>query len=94
MPLPDASDFRVSLGKEETERIQRQITATVQASLTVASRELWQRLYEAVSHMAERLSAYKVGEETVEHPFRDTVVTNLVRLVDVLPKLTRQGLRP
>jgi len=33
MPLPDASDSRVSLGKEETERIQRQITATVQASL-------------------------------------------------------------
>ena len=91
MPLPDANDFRVSLGKEETERIQRQITATVQASLTVASRELWQRLYEAVSHMAERLSAYKVGEERVEHPFRDTVVTNLVRLVDVLPKLNVTG---
>ena len=87
MPLPDASDFRVSLGDEETKRIQRQITATVEASLTIASRELWQRLYEAVSHMAERLSAYKVSESGVEHPFRDTIVTNLVRLVDVLPKL-------
>lgn len=87
MPLPDARDFRVSLGDEETARIQRQITATVQASLTVASRELWRRLYEAVSHMAERLSAYKVSDVGVEHPFRDTVVTNLVRLVEVLPKL-------
>ena len=76
MPLPDASDSRVSLGKEETERIQRQITATVQASLTVASRELWQRLYEAVSHMAERLSAYKVGEERVEHPFQPRLQQN------------------
>src|SRR6516164_3373642 len=91
MPLPDASDFRVSLGEEETKRIQRQITATVQASLTVASRELWQRLYEAVSHMAERLAAYRVGDDGVEHPFRDTVVTNLVRLVDVLPKLNVTG---
>jgi hypothetical protein len=91
MPLPDASDFRLSLGDEETARVQRQITATVQASLTVASRELWQRLYEGVSHMAERLSAYKVSEEGVEHPFRDTIVTNLVRLVEVLPKLNVAG---
>ncbi len=91
LPLPDAGDFRVSLGEEETKRIQRQITATVEASLTVPSRELWQRLYEAVSHMAERLGAYKVSDEGVEHPFRDTVVTNLVRLVEVLPKLNMTG---
>jgi hypothetical protein len=87
MPLPDAGDFRVALGEEEKERIKRQITAAVEASLQVASRELWQRLYEAVSHMAERLGAYKVTEDGVEHPFRDSVVTNLVKLVDMLPKL-------
>ena len=87
MPLPDAADFRVTLGDEEKERIKRQITAAVEASLQVASRELWQRLYEAVSHLAERLQAYKVTEEGVEHPFRDSVVTNLMKLVDVLPKL-------
>jgi hypothetical protein len=29
LPLPDAGDFRVSLGKEEQERIKRQITAAV-----------------------------------------------------------------
>ena len=87
MPLPDAGDFRVTLGDEEKERIKRQITAAVEASLQVASRELWQRLYEAVSHLAERLQAYKVTGQGVEHPFRDSVVTNLVKLVDVLPKL-------
>lgn len=87
MPLPDEADFRVALGDEEKARIKRQITATVEVSLQVASRELWQRLYEAVSHMAERLQAYKVTEEGVEHPFRNSVVTNLVKLADVLPKL-------
>jgi hypothetical protein len=40
MPLPDAGDFRVALGEEEKERIKRQITAAVEASLQVASREL------------------------------------------------------
>ena len=87
MPLPDADDFRVTLGDEEKARIKRQITAAVEASLQVGSRELWFRLYEAVQHMADRLTAYKVTDQRVEHPFRDTVVTNLVKLVDVLPKL-------
>ena len=87
MPLPDAGDFRVTLGDEEKERVRRQITAAVEASLQVANRELWQRLYEAVSHLADRLKAYKVTGNGVEHPFRDSVVTNLVKLVDVLPKL-------
>ena len=91
MPLPDADDFRVSLGDEERDRIKRQITASVEASLTVASRELWQRMYEAVSHMAERLSAYKTTEQGVEHPFRDSIVTNLVKLVDVMPRLNVTG---
>ncbi len=91
MPLPDAGDFRVALGDEEKERIKRQITAAVEASLQVASRELWQRLYEAVGHLAERLQAYKVTEQGVEHPFRDSVVTNLVKLVEVLPKLNVTG---
>ncbi len=87
LPLPDEADFRVSLGDEEKARIKRQIKATVEASLQVASRELWQRLYEAVSHMAERLQAYRATEDGVEHPFRNSIVTNLVKLVDVLPKL-------
>jgi hypothetical protein len=86
-PLPDAGDFRVTLGDEEKLRIKRQITFDIEASLQVGTRELWHRLYEAVQHMADRLSAYKVTEDGVEHPFRDTVVTNLVKLVDVLPKL-------
>lgn len=91
MPLPDANDFRVSLGDEEKDRIKRQITASAEASLTIASRELWQRMYEAVSHMAERLSLYKTGGEGVEHPFRDSIVTNLVKLVDVMPRLNITG---
>jgi hypothetical protein len=91
VPLPDAGDFRVSLGEEEKARIQRQITAAVEASIQVGSRELWHRLYEAVHHMSERLSAYRVGEEGVEHPFRDSVVSNLGKLVEVLPKLNLTG---
>jgi hypothetical protein len=91
MPLPDANDFRVTLGDEEKDRIKRQIAASVEASLTVASRDLWQRMYEAVSHLAERLTAYKVTDQGVERPFRDSIVTNLIKLVDVMPRLNVTG---
>jgi hypothetical protein len=65
LPLPDAGDFRVALGDEEKDRIKRQITAAVEASLQVGTRELWFRLYEAVQHMADRLTAYRVTEQGV-----------------------------
>jgi hypothetical protein len=41
--------------------------------------------------MAGQLQAYRVTDEGVEHPFRDSVVTNLVKLVDILPKLNVTG---
>ena len=44
-------------------------------------------------HLAERLQAFQVTEEGVEHPFRDSVVTNLVKLVDILPKLNVTAIR-
>ena len=50
-----------------------------------------QRLYEAVKRLVDRLAAYKVTAGGVEHPFRDAVVTNLVKLVDILPKLNVTG---
>ena len=86
MPMPEAGDFRVSLGNEERDRIKRQITASVEASLTVARRELWQRAYDAVSHMAERLQSYK-AEESGTTRLHASIVTNLMKLVDVMPKL-------
>lgn len=86
MPLPDAGDFRVSMGNEERDRIKRQITASVEASLTLASRELWQRTYDAVSHMAERLQSYK-AEEGGTTRLHASIVTNLMKLVEVMPKL-------
>ena len=41
--------------------------------------------------MAERLSAYKATEQGIERPFRDSIVTNLVELVDVMPRLNVTG---
>jgi hypothetical protein len=86
-PLPDAADFRVSLGDEDRRRIKRQIMASIEASLQVGTRELWQRLYKVVRHISERLAEYNASEEGKTRKLYDSWVTNIVEIVDVLPKL-------
>ncbi len=87
MPLPDASDFRVSLGEEDRQRVKRQIEASLQASLQVGTRDLWQRLYQVVRHMSDRLTEYNAMEKGKGRKLYDSWISNIVEIVDVLPRL-------
>ena len=79
-PLPDKDDFRVTLADAERDRIQAEIEDRNNQILADATAECWQRLHDCVQKMAERLS-------DSDNRFRDTLVTNLRELVDLLPKL-------
>jgi len=83
-PLPDASDFRVDLGDAEVSRIKAELDARSQQAQDAAMRDVWSRLHTAVSAMAERLS-------TPDAIFRDSLVGNIVELVDLLPRLNIAG---
>ncbi len=91
LPLPDVDDFRVSIGDQDRERIKRQIAESIQASLRVGTRELWQRLYKVVSHMAQRMTEYNAAEAGQKPRLYDSMITNIVEIVDVLPKLNIAG---
>lgn len=80
LPLPSASDFRVDLQEEEVEEIQRNIEERMQNAQNKAMRDLFFRLKEALDRMVERLS-------DPENVFRDSLVGNLVELVNLLPRL-------
>lgn len=90
-PLPDASDFRVDLSKGEVDRIKKEIEGRMQDTLQDAVRDVWDRLHRTLAHIADRLDAYKVEDGKVRNPFRDSLVTNLNELVDLLPKLNLTG---
>ena len=79
-PLPRAGDFRVTLNREEITRIQADIEERGRTMLQHATQECWSRLYDAVQHMSERLAE-------PDNRFRDTLVTNLRELIELLPKL-------
>jgi hypothetical protein len=87
-------DFRVDLGDDEVKRIRAEIEHDVKEATQVAMNDLWERLYQAVSHMAERLDGtakYRgiksKRAKTKDKRFRDSLVENLVDLVALIPKL-------
>jgi len=80
MPLPTGGDFRVDLGSTQTTAIQQHIDRHVTNKLASATHDLWQRLYDAVNKLADRLS-------DTDRVIRASLLTNLQELCELLPRL-------
>lgn len=78
-PVPSA-DFRVSIGSEELTRIQQDVERRVKEAEQAALKDVWNRLYERVKHMAEKLADPKAI-------FRDSMVENAREICAMLPRL-------
>jgi hypothetical protein len=84
LPIPTGNDFRVEMSAEEQARVSREIDANVRESLTRGTEDLWRRVREAVAHMVERLNE-------PESRFHGSLVTNVVDLMEILPRLNVNG---
>lgn len=80
MPIADGDDLRVNISTAESDKIKQAITDEVQNRVGEAVDDLIARIKEAVSHMASTLS-------DPDKIFRDSVVTNICNLADILPRL-------
>jgi hypothetical protein len=78
-PVP-SSDFRVAIGSEELTRIQQDVERRVKDAEQTAMKEVWQRLFDRVKHMAEKLADPKAI-------FRDSMVENAQEICAMLPRL-------
>lgn len=78
-PVP-SSDFRVSIASDELSRIQQDVERRVTEAQQQALNEVWQRLYDRVKHMAEKLADPKAI-------FRDSMVDNAREICALLPRL-------
>jgi hypothetical protein len=54
-PVP-SNDFRVQIASEELSRIQQDVERRVQEASASAMKDVWQRLYDKVKHIEERLA--------------------------------------
>lgn len=78
-PVP-TTDFRVKLSSDELSRIQQDVERRVQEASASAMKDVWQRLYDKVKHIEERLA-------NPSAIFRDTMLDNARELCDLLPRL-------
>jgi hypothetical protein len=78
-PVPSA-DFRVSIGSEELSRIQQDVERRVKDAEQAALKDVWNRLYERVKHMADKLADPKAI-------FRDSMLENTREICALLPRL-------
>jgi len=84
LPIPTGADFRVQMSAEEQARISREIDLSVRESLMRGTEDLWKRMREVVAHMVDRLNE-------PESRFHGSMVTNVLDLVEILPRLNVSG---
>jgi hypothetical protein len=87
LPVPEADDFRVKLAQEDLDAVRSQVESDRRALLAEAMREPFQRFYQVVKHMVERLNAYTMENGKAKNTFRDSLVNNVKDLLAVLPDL-------
>lgn len=78
-PVP-TNDFRVELSGSEMSRIQKDITDRLTQAQALASRDVWQRLFERVEHIARQCGNPK-GR------IYDSMLEHARELCDLLPRL-------
>jgi hypothetical protein len=86
-PLPTAADFRVKLGKADLAQVRASIEQENTRILEQAMKDVYARLHDVVARAAERLKEYNVDGDKVEGKFRDSLIGNIVELLDVVPAL-------
>ena len=80
-PLPTAGDFRLDIESEVQRELVEKYEARLDAQLTQATQDAWDRLYKALSRMSDRLATDEDGKK---NKFHDTLVTNAQELCELL----------
>lgn len=84
-PVPDVGDWRVDIGNDARETLQLSYQQAYEANLNQAYQDIWDRTHEALSNMSAKLAGNQ------KQIFRDTLVTNVRELIDLLDKFNVTG---
>jgi hypothetical protein len=81
MPLPDAGDFRIDVGADAVDQMKTHYEEFYSEQIQRAMNDVWRRVYDSLSKMSERLD---YGDHEEKKIFRDTLVDNVLDMVDLL----------
>lgn len=88
-PLPTAGDFRLDIESEVQHDLIRKYEAQMQSMVDKANTDAWTRLYDALTHMSDRLTV-EANEETGEvkrKKIYDSMLDNATELCSLLTSL-------
>jgi hypothetical protein len=88
IPLPDAGDWRLDIGNEAASAMREQYEKFYTEQLGKAMADVWERAHDALTKMSERLD---YSDDTTKKVFRDTLVTNVQDIVDLLGTMNVTG---
>jgi hypothetical protein len=80
LPVPEVGDFRVNVGNDALEYLKHSYEQFHVEQLNKAYADAWQRTYDALKNMSAKLA----GDN--KQIFRDTLVTNVNDMTDLLDK--------
>jgi len=84
IPMPETGDFRVDIGDAAQRELKEKYEAFYSAQLTRAMNDVWQRAYEALSRMSERLDYSSKEDKKI---FRDSLVENVLDVIDIMDSM-------
>ena len=76
-PIPDSNDFRVSLPESELKRVRADLDSRAEAAMIEATKDMWRRVTESLSHMATTLA-------TEDGKFKNSLVGNVAELAEIM----------
>ena len=80
VPMPEVGDFRIDAEAELKAELEAQYAAAYEERTNAAMGDLWNRLYETVSHLRDKCAL----EKTI---FRESTLENALELCSLLTKL-------
>lgn len=81
-PVP-TTDFRVQIGQDELDRVQQDVEARVTRASAEAMRDVWQRLYDKVEHLLDKM----VKVDDPKSRFHESSIEHVQNLCELLPRL-------
>lgn len=81
MPVPEAGDWRLDVEAEAAASLKEQYEKFYGEQFNKAMSDVWQRTYDALSKMSERLD---YGDDANKKIFRDSLVSNVKDMVTML----------
>jgi len=84
--IPDAGDFRLNVGNDAATYLQDQYQQHYMTQLTNAMNDVWQRTYDSLKHMSEKLDYPDKGDKGTRKIFRDSLVDNVRDMLNLLVK--------